>query len=121
MQGNLLLAIFVLLAATVLLVPLAKWAGLGTILGYLVAGILIGPYGLGLVSDSEVIRQVAEFGIVMMLFLIGLDVDGTELWRMRHQILGLGLTQMALDAFQFGNWFAQRGGCPLLGVMDRGL
>ena len=95
MQGNLLLAIFVLLAATVLLVPLAKWAGLGTILGYLVAGILIGPYGLGLVSDSEVIRQVAEFGIVMMLFLIGLDVDGTELWRMRHQILGLGLTQMA--------------------------
>ena len=54
MQGNLLLAIFVLLAATVLLVPLAKWAGLGTILGYLVAGILIGPYGLALVTDTEI-------------------------------------------------------------------
>lgn len=94
MEGNTLLAIFVLLAATVLLVPLFKWAGLGTILGYLAAGVLIGPYGLSLVSDSEVVRQVSEFGIVMMLFLIGLEVDGTELWRMRHQVLGLGLTQM---------------------------
>jgi glutathione-regulated potassium-efflux system ancillary protein KefC len=94
MQGNLLLAIFVLLAATVLLVPLAKWAGLGTILGYLVAGVLIGPYGLALVSDTEIVRQVAEFGVVMMLFLIGLEVDAAELWRMRHKILGLGLTQM---------------------------
>lgn len=94
METNLLLAIFVLLAATVLLVPLFKWAGLGTILGYLAAGILIGPYGLALVSDTDVIHQVAEFGIVMMLFLIGLEVDGTELWRMRHKVLGLGLTQM---------------------------
>lgn len=94
MESNLLLAIFVLLAATVLLVPLAKWAGLGTILGYLVAGVLIGPYGLQLVSDSEVVRNVAEFGVVMMLFLIGLEVDADELWRMRNRVLGLGLTQM---------------------------
>ncbi len=95
METNLLLAIFVLLAATVLLVPLFKWAGLGTILGYLAAGILIGPYGLSLVSDTDQIHQVAEFGIVMMLFLIGLEVDGSELWRMRHKVFGLGLTQMA--------------------------
>ena len=95
METNLLLAIFVLLAATVLLVPLFKWAGLGTILGYLAAGILIGPYGLSLVSDTDLIHQVAEFGIVMMLFLIGLEVDGSELWRMRHKVFGLGLTQMA--------------------------
>ncbi len=94
MEGNTLLAVFVLLAATVLLVPLAKWAGLGTILGYLAAGVLIGPYGLSLVSDSDVVRNVSEFGIVMMLFLIGLEVDGGELWRMRHKVLGLGLTQM---------------------------
>jgi glutathione-regulated potassium-efflux system ancillary protein KefC len=94
MEGNLLLAIFVLLAATVLLVPLAKWAGLGTILGYLVAGVLIGPYGLQLVSDSEMVHNVAEFGVVMMLFLIGLEVDADEFWRMRHQVIGLGLTQM---------------------------
>ena len=94
MEVNLLLAIFVLLATTVLLVPVFKWLGLGTILGYLAAGVLIGPYGLSLVSDTELIHQVAEFGIVMMLFLIGLEVDGTELWRMRNKVLGLGLTQM---------------------------
>ncbi|MBN9317118.1 MAG: cation:proton antiporter [Devosia sp.] len=89
-----LLAIFVLLAATVLLVPLFKWLGLGTILGYLAAGVLIGPYGLSLVSDTEVIHQAAEFGVVMMLFLIGLEVDGSELWRMRNKVFGLGFTQM---------------------------
>lgn len=94
MEVNLLLAIFVLLATTVLLVPVFKWLGLGTILGYLAAGVLIGPYGLSLVSDTDLIHQVAEFGIVMMLFLIGLEVDGTELWRMRNKVLGLGLTQM---------------------------
>jgi len=95
MEINLLLAIFVLLAATVLLVPLFKWVGLGTILGYLAAGVLIGPYGLALVSDTDLIHQIAEFGIVMMLFLIGLEVDGSELWRMRNKVFGLGLTQMA--------------------------
>ncbi len=98
MESNLLLAIFVLLTATVLLVPLAKWAGLGTILGYLAAGILIGPYGLQLVSDSEVVRTIAEFGVVMMLFLIGLEVDADELWHMRHRVMGMGLTQMALTS-----------------------
>ncbi|WP_332686535.1 monovalent cation:proton antiporter-2 (CPA2) family protein [Devosia sp.] len=94
MENNLLLAIFVLLAASVALVPLAKAAGLGTVLGYLAAGVLIGPYGLGLVSDSDLIHQIADFGIVMMLFLIGLDLQPTELWRMRHKVLGLGVTQM---------------------------
>jgi glutathione-regulated potassium-efflux system ancillary protein KefC len=93
MDGG-LLAIFVLLVATVLLVPLAKWAGLGSILGYLAAGVLIGPYGLSLISDTETIRTVSEFGVVMMLFLIGLEVDPYELWRMRHHVLGMGLTQM---------------------------
>src|SRR6187402_1668602 len=95
MEGNLLIALFALLAATVALVPLAKWAGLGTVLGYLVAGILVGPYALGLVSDSNTIHQIADLGIVMMLFLIGLELHPTELWRMRNQVLGLGLTQVA--------------------------
>ncbi|UXN74978.1 monovalent cation:proton antiporter-2 (CPA2) family protein [Devosia sp. A8/3-2] len=96
MENNILLAIFVLLAASVALAPLAKALGLGTVLGYLAAGILIGPYGLGLVSDSELIRQVAEFGIVMMLFLIGLDLQPSEVWRMRHKVLGLGVTQLVI-------------------------
>ena len=91
-----MLAIFVLLAASVALVPLAKAAGLGTVLGYLAAGVLIGPYGLRLVSDTESIRAVSEFGIVMMLFLIGLDLQPSEIWRMRHKVLGLGVTQLVV-------------------------
>ena len=98
MENNILLAIFVLLTASVALVTLAKAAGLGTVLGYLAAGILIGPFGLGLVSDSELIHQIADFGIVMMLFLIGLDLQPSELWRMRHKVLGLGVTQMMLSS-----------------------
>lgn len=94
MDATPLLAIFILLGATVALVPLAKWAGLGPVLGYLAAGVLIGPYGLGLVSDSETIHQIADFGIVIMLFLIGLELRPADLWRMRNQVLGLGLTQV---------------------------
>lgn len=96
MENNILLAIFVLLATSVALVPLARAAGLGTVLGYLAAGVLIGPYGLRLVSDSETTRHVAEFGIVMMLFLIGLDLQPSEIWRMRHKVLGLGVTQLVV-------------------------
>ena len=98
MEGNFLLATLVLLAAAVALAPLAKWAGLSTIVGYLAAGILIGPYGLGLVADSETIHQIADWGIVMMLFLIGLELHPAELWRMRGKLLGLGLPQMAATA-----------------------
>lgn len=96
MEDNILLAIFALLAASAALVPLAKAAGLGTVLGYLAAGILIGPYGLKLLTDSETIRHIAEFGIVLMLFLIGLDLQPREVWRMRNKVLGLGLPQMVL-------------------------
>ncbi|MCP8884643.1 monovalent cation:proton antiporter-2 (CPA2) family protein [Devosia sp. XJ19-1] len=96
MEDNILLALFVLLAASAALVPLAKATGLGTVLGYLAAGILIGPYGLKLLTDSDTIRHIAEFGIVLMLFLIGLDLQPREVWRMRNKVLGLGLPQMAL-------------------------
>ena len=102
METALLPAIFVLLAATVALVPLAKAAGLGTVLGYLAAGVLIGPYGLRLVSDSETIRYVAEFGIVMMLFLIGLELQPRELWHMRNKVLWLGLPQLLATAAILG-------------------
>ncbi|WP_354043158.1 monovalent cation:proton antiporter-2 (CPA2) family protein [Devosia sp. UYZn731] len=98
MENNLLLAIFVLLAASVALVPLFKALGLGTVLGYLAAGVLIGPYGLRLVSDTETLRHASEFGIVMMLFLIGLELQPSEIWRMRHKVLGLGVTQLVLTA-----------------------
>ena len=98
MEDNILLALFVLLAASAALVPLAKATGLGTVLGYLAAGILIGPYGLKLLTDSETIRHIAEFGIVLMLFLIGLDLQPREVRRMRNKVLGLGLPQMLLTA-----------------------
>ncbi len=114
MENNLLLAIFVILAATVALVPLFKAWGLGTILGYLVTGVLIGPYGIGLITDSDTIRHISEFGIVMMLFLIGLELQPSELWRLRKKVAGLGLTQLAgtsvilgLIAFQFGATWQQ--------------
>jgi glutathione-regulated potassium-efflux system ancillary protein KefC len=102
MENNFLLAIFVLLAATVALVPFAKLLGLGTIIGYLAAGVLIGPYGFKLISDTDTIRHVSEFGVVMMLFLIGLELQPSELWRMRHKVLGLGLTQLTITAAALG-------------------
>ena len=94
MAGNPLLAILVLLVVAVALVPLFKWLGLGTVLGYLAAGIAVGPYGLRFISDTETIRSVSEFGVVIMLFLIGLEVHPLELWRLRHKVLGLGVTQL---------------------------
>jgi glutathione-regulated potassium-efflux system ancillary protein KefC len=82
------------LVVAVTLVPLFKWLGLGTVLGYLAAGIVVGPYGLSLISDDETIHAVSEFGVVIMLFLIGLEVHPLDLWRLRHKVLGLGVTQV---------------------------
>ena len=93
-SGNPLLAVLVLLVVAVTLVPLFKWLGLGTVLGYLAAGVVVGPYGLRLISDDETIHAVSEFGVVIMLFLIGLEVHPLDLWRLRHKVLGLGVTQV---------------------------
>ncbi|MBI4923589.1 MAG: cation:proton antiporter [Devosia nanyangense] len=94
MAGNPLFAVLVLLIVAVALVPVFKWLGLGTVLGYLAAGVVVGPYGLRLISDTETIRTVSDFGVVIMLFLIGLEVHPLELWRLRHKVLGLGVTQL---------------------------
>lgn len=103
MEANLLLSVFVFIAAAVIVVPAAKLTGLGTVLGYLVAGILIGPYGVGFVSDAGTILHFAEFGVVMMLFLIGLELQPSELWRLRTRLLGLGGAQFfATTAIIFG-------------------
>jgi monovalent cation:H+ antiporter-2, CPA2 family len=86
---------FVYLAAAVLIVPLAKKLGLGSVLGYLLSGIIIGPYILGLVGrEGQDIMHVAEFGVVMMLFLVGLELEPSRLWRLRSSILGLGGLQV---------------------------
>ena len=98
MEGNLLLAAFFFLAAAVVVVPFAQRGGLGSVLGYLIAGVAIGPYGLGLVTNPEDILHFAEFGVVMMLFLIGLELEPAKLWRLRRTIVGLGGAQVVLTA-----------------------
>ncbi|MFY9293796.1 MAG: monovalent cation:proton antiporter-2 (CPA2) family protein [Methylorubrum rhodinum] len=84
-----------LLAAGVIAVPLFKRLGLGSVLGYLLAGLVIGPFGLGLFTDAHAILHVAELGVVMFLFVIGLEMEPSRLWGMRRAIFGLGLTQVA--------------------------
>jgi len=83
-----------LLAAGVVAVPVFRKVGLGSVLGYLVAGLVIGPFGLKLFSDPEAILHVAELGVVMFLFLIGLEMRPAKLWLLRKQIFGLGVTQV---------------------------
>jgi glutathione-regulated potassium-efflux system ancillary protein KefC len=102
MASNPLFAVLVLLVVAVALVPVFKWLGLGTVLGYLAAGVAVGPYGLRLISDTSTIRTVSEFGIVIMLFLIGLEVHPLELWRLRHKVLGLGVAQILATAAVVG-------------------
>src|SRR3569832_1766960 len=102
MAGNPLLAILVLLVVAVALVPLFKALGLGTVLGYLAAGVAVGFFGFCLIFDTETIRTESEFGDVIMLFLIGLEVHPLERWRLRHKVLGLGVTQMLLTSVLLG-------------------
>ena len=89
---------FIYLAAAVLSVPIAKRLGLGSVLGYLGAGAVIGPFALGLISDVEAVMHFAEFGVVMMLFLVGLELRPALLWRLRAPILGMGGLQVGLTA-----------------------
>ncbi len=90
-------SVVILLGAAVVAVPLFKRAGLGSILGYLAAGLAIGPFGAGLFSDPMAILHVAELGVVMFLFVIGLEMQPSRLWAMRHDIFGLGLAQVLLS------------------------
>jgi monovalent cation:proton antiporter-2 (CPA2) family protein len=95
MERDFLFQAMVYLAAAVLFVPLAKRLGLGSVLGYLIAGIIIGPFVLGFIGDEgQDIMHYAEFGVVMMLFLIGLELEPRRLWQMRRSIIGLGGLQL---------------------------
>jgi CPA2 family monovalent cation:H+ antiporter-2 len=95
---NLLVQAFIYLGAAVVAVPLAKRLGLGSVLGYLIAGMVIGPL-FGLVGgETTEVQHFAEFGVVMMLFLVGLELQPRELWQMRHRLLGLGGLQVGLTA-----------------------
>ena len=105
----------VYLAAAMICVPLAKRLGMGSVLGYLMAGILIGPFCLGFVGqEGQDIMHFAEFGVVMMLFLIGLELEPAHFWKMRTSILGLGSLQLVLTTL------ALTGGLVMLGLDWRG-
>jgi monovalent cation:proton antiporter-2 (CPA2) family protein len=88
------ITLVILLGAIVVAVPLSRYAGLGSILGYLVAGVVIGPFGFAFITDIESIRHVAELGITMLLFLIGLELRPHRLWVLRKAVFGMGLGQM---------------------------
>jgi glutathione-regulated potassium-efflux system ancillary protein KefC len=102
-HGSWLSASLIYLAAAVVAVPLARLLGLGSIIGYLVAGIAIGPWGLALVTDPQQILDFAEFGVVLMLFLVGLELEPRRLWSLRKPIFGWGSVQLfGSAALMFG-------------------
>lgn len=94
-DSNMLVSAVALLGAAVVAVPLFRRLGLGSVLGYLAAGLLIGPFGFGLFSDPHAILQFAELGVVMFLFIIGLEMRPSHLWQLRRQIFGLGTLQIS--------------------------
>ncbi|HQR21507.1 MAG TPA: glutathione-regulated potassium-efflux system protein KefC [Burkholderiaceae bacterium] len=110
----------VYLGAAVVCVPLAKRAGLGSVLGYLIAGCAIGPWGLGLVTNVQSILHFAEFGVVLMLFLIGLELDVKRLAEMRGPVFGGGTLQMAACGAALGAALAAAG-LPWQGAVVAGL
>lgn len=98
-MGDFFFEAVVYLAAAVVFVPVATRLGLGSVLGYLLAGVAIGPYLLGFIGDEGGdIMHFAEFGVVMMLFLVGLELEPAAFWRMRRAILGVGSSQVVATA-----------------------
>lgn len=95
-QQGVLAQAFVYLLAAVLVVPVTRRLGFGAVLGYLTAGVAIGPWGLGLIRAAEDILHFAEFGVVLLLFVIGLELEPRRLWAMRKPIFGLGAAQVAV-------------------------
>ena len=93
-----LLPVVALLGAGVVAAPLFKRAGFGSILGYLTAGVVVGPFGLAILTEPTAILHIAELGVVMFLFLVGLEMRPSRLWGLRSEIFGLGLLQVAVCA-----------------------
>jgi len=112
--NGVLVQAFVYLVAAVVFVPIAKRLGLGAVLGYLLAGVAIGPFALGLIgTEGHHVMHFAEFGVVMMLFLVGLELRPAVLWQMRRPIFGLGGVQVLATALVIA------AGALALGVASR--
>lgn len=91
-----LVQVVALLAAGVIAVPIFRRLGLGSVLGYLAAGLAVGPFGLGIVHEPEAVLHAAELGVVLFLFIVGLEMEPSRLWALRKQIFGLGVLQVGL-------------------------
>lgn len=103
MTEGFLFQALIYLTAAIVCVPIAKRLGMGSVLGYLAAGMAIGPYALGFIGrEGQDIMHFAEFGVVMMLFLIGLELEPSHFWGMRHRILGMGSVQFVFTALLLG-------------------
>lgn len=111
----------VLLAAAVVSVPIARALKLSAIIAYLVAGVLIGPFGLGVIRAPQTVLTVAELGVVMLLFLIGLELEFSRLLKMRRDIFGLGAAQLALTAILMGGLTMAGGGLSWRGAAVAGV
>src|SRR5688572_19409442 len=98
---SLLVQTAIFLGAMVVAVPLSRRLGLGAILGYLIAGIAIGPWGLKLVGEVESVLHFAELGVVLLLFVIGLELEPSRLWVLRKAVFGMGAAQVAVTTAAF--------------------
>ncbi|WP_061242709.1 monovalent cation:proton antiporter-2 (CPA2) family protein [Leptospira interrogans] len=101
LDHNLLINLIVFFSAAVISVPLFKRIGLGSVVGYLVGGTIIGPWGIGLITDVDSILHLSEFGVVLLLFLIGLELKPQRLWILRRPVFGLGGLQVILTSLTF--------------------
>ena len=113
MDSHTLIQALIYLGSAALIVPIAVRLGLGSVLGYLIAGCIIGPWGLRLVTDAESILHFAEIGVVLMLFIIGLELDPQRLWKLRAAVFGGGALQMVICGGLLGLF------CMLLGLRWR--
>jgi len=110
---SLLINVLYYLLAAVIAVPLFKRLGLGSILGYLFAGVVLGPHALGIIEDPESVLHFAEYGVILLLFVIGLELAPEKLWSMRHHILVLGGSQVLLTGLVIGFGLAMLLALPL--------
>ncbi len=112
-----LIQVAIFLAAAVIAVPVFRRLGLGAVLGYLAAGLAVGPQGLDLVGDVESILHFAEFGVVLLLFVIGLELQPTRLWTMRRPVFGLGGAQVLVSAAAIALAAYALGASPILAIV----
>ena len=100
---SLLAQIAIFLAAAVIAIPVVRYFKLGSVLGYLAAGIIIGPAALGLIGKIDTTQHIAELGIVLLMFVIGLELQPSRLWVLRKSIFGLGLAQVVATTLGIGS------------------